>query len=103
MPGRLLACGIEHSTISARPAWPVPSPDADFVPVGPWNTDGLIVVNPLLSEARSHYIQALVAAEHPVVLVTTWGNGPLVAVDGVPAKCKYPLFCRKSSMAVFHR
>src|SRR5215213_12031621 len=52
----LLACGMEHSTIAARPAWPVVAPDADFVPVGPWNTDGLIVVNPLLSEIRAAYM-----------------------------------------------
>src|SRR5687767_4548406 len=38
----LLACGMEHSTISACPAWPVLMPEVDFVPVGPWNTDGLI-------------------------------------------------------------
>src|SRR5262245_30302394 len=55
----LLACGMEHSTISARPAWPTFTPEADFVPVGPWNTDGLIVVNPLLSEARADYIKNL--------------------------------------------
>ncbi len=46
----LVACGISAPTspTATRPAWPVPSPDTSFVPVGPWNTDGLIVVHPLL-------------------------------------------------------
>src|SRR6185503_2371312 len=65
----LLACGMEHSTISARPAWPIWTPDTDFVPVGPWNTDGLIVVNPLLSDTRSRYIHDLIAAGHPMVFI----------------------------------
>lgn len=52
----LLACGMDSSSYTAaRPAWPVPSPEVDYVPVGPWNTDGLIVVNPLFSESRSIY------------------------------------------------
>src|SRR5687768_15841229 len=57
----LLACGMESSSTSVRPAWPVPSADADFVPVGPWNTDGLIVISPLLPPDRSHYIQELIS------------------------------------------
>jgi DNA-binding LacI/PurR family transcriptional regulator len=77
----LLACGMEHSTISARPAWPVPTPEVDFVPVGPWNTAGLIVVNPLLSETRANYIKNLSAAGHPLVFVTSGGDGPTVTVD----------------------
>jgi signal transduction histidine kinase/DNA-binding LacI/PurR family transcriptional regulator/DNA-binding response OmpR family regulator len=77
----LLACGISYSVFSARPAWPVPSPGSDFVPVGPWNTDGLIVVTPLLSETRSRYIQSLIAAGHPIVFIATGERGLTVAVD----------------------
>jgi DNA-binding LacI/PurR family transcriptional regulator len=77
----LLACGMEHSTISARPAWPVAAPEADFVPVGPWNTAGLIVVNPLLSAARADYINNLHATGHPLVFVARGGHGPTVTVD----------------------
>ncbi len=47
----LLAGGMDSSPYtSARPAWPIPSADVDYVPVGPWNTDGLIVFTPLFSE-----------------------------------------------------
>jgi signal transduction histidine kinase/DNA-binding LacI/PurR family transcriptional regulator/AraC-like DNA-binding protein len=77
----LLACGMEHSTIAARPAWPAATPETDFVPVGPWNTDGLIVVNPLLSEARGEYIRQLGASGHPVVFIANGGAGPTVTVD----------------------
>ncbi len=77
----LLACGMEHSTISARPAWPICMPEVDFVPVGPWNTDGLIVVNPLLSKARAEYIQNLRTTGHPVVFIASGGSGPTVTVD----------------------
>ena len=52
----LFACGMGPSanpTDPLRPAWPVPSADVDFVPVGPWNTDGLIAINPLQSPDRS--------------------------------------------------
>src|SRR4029079_15444484 len=77
----LLACGMEHSTISARPAWPVLTPEVDFVPVGPWNTDGLIVVNPLLSETRSDYMKNLSMAGHPVVFIASGGSGPTITVD----------------------
>ena len=39
----MLAWGLGRVTdvIGLHPAWPVASPDADFVPVGPWNTEGL--------------------------------------------------------------
>jgi signal transduction histidine kinase/DNA-binding LacI/PurR family transcriptional regulator/AraC-like DNA-binding protein len=77
----LLACGMEHSTISARPAWPTFMPEVDFVPVGQWNTDGLIVVNPLLSEARADYIKNLNMTGHPVVFIASGGSGPTVTVD----------------------
>src|SRR5688572_7984082 len=64
----LLACGMNRSSYtSAHPAWPVPSPEVDYVPVGPWNADGLIVINPLFSEARSQYVQDLITAGYPVV------------------------------------
>src|SRR5258706_598846 len=77
----LLACGMENSSIAARPAWPVPSPDVDFVPVGPWNTDGLIVVPPLFSRARSQNIQELISSGHLVVFTGIGEAGPTIAID----------------------
>ncbi len=80
----LLAGGMDSLSYTvAHPAWPVPSPEVDFIPVGPWNTDGLIVVNPLFSEARSHYLREIIDAGHPVVFAATGETGPTVAIDNV--------------------
>ena len=59
----LLACGVGHASgqIRLQPAWPLISFENDFVPVGPWNTDGLIAINPLLTTERSQYIQQVIA------------------------------------------
>jgi signal transduction histidine kinase/DNA-binding LacI/PurR family transcriptional regulator/AraC-like DNA-binding protein len=80
----LLGCGMGSSASSGdplRPAWPVPSPDTDFVPIGPWNTDGLVAVIPLHSSARSHYLQEVMAAGHPVVFVGSGEAGPAIKAD----------------------
>lgn len=78
-----LACGIGLviGPGGVHPAWPIPSPDTDFIPVGPWNTDGLIVVTPFLSEARKHYIQQLVSDGHPVVFIGSAEDGSAVIAD----------------------
>jgi len=81
----LLACGVSYMTRDGmapiRPAWPVQASDTDFVPVGPWNTDGLLVVLPLLSEARSQYVEQLIANHYPVVFVGIGEEGPTVVAD----------------------
>lgn len=80
----LLACGMGSSASVVdpmRPAWPVLSPDSDFVPVGPWNTDGTIVINPLHIQSRSNDVQAMLRAGHPVVYVAAGESGPTVEAD----------------------
>src|SRR5512143_1195698 len=80
----LFACGMGPSanpTDPLRPAWPVPLPDADFVPVGPWNTAGVIAINPLQSLDRSRYIQDLIASGHPVIFVGSGEQGPTIVAD----------------------
>lgn len=80
----LLGCGIGSSATSAdplRPAWPIPSPETDFVPVGPWNTDGLIAITPLYTPDRSRDVQAMIAAGHPVLFVGSGERGPTLAAD----------------------
>ncbi len=80
----LLAGGIGLAASSDdpfRPAGPEPALDADFVPIGPWNTDGLIVVNPLHSPARSRYIHDLIAAGHPVLFAGSGEGGPEIIAD----------------------
>lgn len=80
----LLGCGMGPSaspTDPLRPAWPVTTPDQDFVPVGPWNTDGLIIALPLHSPARSQYIQELIASGHPVLFVGSGEPGPTIVAN----------------------
>lgn len=80
----LLGCGIGLSASPAdpvRPAWPVPLPEADFVPIGPWNTDGLIIANPLRSKVKSAYVQELIAQGHPILFVGSGEEGATIVVD----------------------
>ncbi|MCA9910047.1 MAG: ATPase, partial [Anaerolineae bacterium] len=80
----LLGCGMGPSaspTDPYRPVWPFISPDQEFVPIGPWNTDGLIIAVPLHSQARSEYVQGLIAAGHPILFVGSGETGPTIAVN----------------------
>lgn len=84
----LTACGVGEAALNfkdqappVRPAWPALLPGVDFVPVGPWNTDGLIVVTPLLSEDRSRYMKELIAGGHPTVFINGWEKGSAVMAD----------------------
>ncbi len=77
----LLSCGMEHYLAKDRPGWPTTEPDVDFLPVGPWNCDGLILLNPLMSEPRARYIRELTAQGTPVVHVAAGEAGPTIAVD----------------------
>ncbi len=78
------ACGMGASASPEdpiRPAWPIPAPDVDSIPISPLNTDGLIVFNPLHSAARSQYIQDLIRAGHPVLFVGSGEPGPTLVAD----------------------
>ncbi len=79
----LIACGVAADfATSIRAAWPTLSPETDFLPVGAWNTDGLIVIAPLESDsAQSKTIHELQAVGHPLVFVETSDMGPAVCVD----------------------
>lgn len=80
----LLGCGLGVSATTSdplRPAWPIPAPGVDFVPIGPWNTDGLIAVTPLHLPALSRDIQAMIADGHPVQFVGSGERGPTIAAD----------------------
>jgi signal transduction histidine kinase/DNA-binding LacI/PurR family transcriptional regulator/CheY-like chemotaxis protein len=64
-----------------RTAWPVPAPETDFVPVGPWNTDGLIIVPDDLSASQAAYVRDIEALGVPVVFTMVEAKGQLVLVD----------------------
>jgi DNA-binding LacI/PurR family transcriptional regulator len=79
----LLGCGFSFTGNSPqrRSFWPVSGPSMDFVPVGPWNTDGLIIVPDELTESQLQYVRDLRATGFPVIFTTPEGPGPLVKVD----------------------
>src|SRR5690349_11991645 len=54
---------------NSYPGWPEVASDSDFVPVGPWNTDGLIVFAPLRHAARSGYLRKLREQGFPVLYI----------------------------------
>jgi diguanylate cyclase (GGDEF)-like protein len=61
--------------------WPDVSPETDFVPVGPWNTSGLIVFAPLGNEKQSQYLQGLIAQGFPVLFIASGEQGATIAVN----------------------
>lgn len=80
----LFGCGIGPSASPSdpyRPAWPVPSEEQDFVPIGPWNTHGLIVAAPLHSPARAEYLQQVRAAGFPVLFIGSGEPGPTIMTN----------------------
>lgn len=79
----LIGCGISlpGSSRASRTVWPVPGPGMDFVPVGPWNTDGLIIIPDDFSDDQFEYVQDLIRSGFPIILTTAERPGPLVAVD----------------------
>ena len=79
----LLGCGfsVTGKSPQVHSFWPVPGPGIDFVPVGPWNTDGLIIVPDELTTKQEHYIRDLLDSGFPLVLTAPEGPGPLVKVD----------------------
>lgn len=77
----LLGCGLGPSaspTDPLRPAWPMISTENDYVPIGPENTDGLIIANPLHANERSEYVKKLMAAGHPVLFIGSGEEGPAI-------------------------
>jgi signal transduction histidine kinase/CheY-like chemotaxis protein len=79
----LLGCGfsVTGKSPQQRSFWPVPGPGMDFVPVGPWNTDGLIIVPDELTDSQLQYVRDLLASGFPIIFTTPEGPGPLVKVD----------------------
>jgi diguanylate cyclase (GGDEF)-like protein len=79
----LVACGILQGTSVSRfrLAWPILQDHVDFVPVGPWNTDGLLVFSPLRTEERIRYIRGLQEKQFPVLFIGSGTGSPTIMVD----------------------
>ncbi|MBN1439115.1 MAG: GGDEF domain-containing protein [Anaerolineales bacterium] len=79
----MVACGVSRTPgmRSLHTAWPVVSPDCDYVPLGHWNTDGLIVAAPLRSEERSRYLRSVIEQSFPVVCIGSGEGTPAIVMD----------------------
>ncbi len=79
----MVACGVSRTPgmRSLHTAWPVSAPDCDYLPVGEWNTDGLIVAAPLRSEERSQYVRRIIEEGFPVVFIGSGEGGPSIVMD----------------------
>jgi diguanylate cyclase (GGDEF)-like protein len=83
----LLSCGIDdqiEDPVRVRPGWPTAGDGDHFVPVGPWNTDGLVFISPLRTAARREYALDLMASGFPVVFVGGGDGHPAVIPDATP-------------------
>jgi diguanylate cyclase (GGDEF)-like protein len=79
----MVACGVarRQGLSIQKPAWPMVNPETDFVPIGPWNTDGLIITVPLLTKMKMQYARQLVDAGFPVLFVGGDTGPPAILVD----------------------
>ncbi len=79
----LVACGMQHGTgpNRFRPAWPESEEGVDFLPVGPWNTDGLLIFSPLRTESRIQYVNQLIKKEFPILFIGSGTGVPMITVD----------------------
>lgn len=79
----LVACGVASDfSPGVKAAWPIESENVDFLPVGPWNTDGLIVIAPLQAgREQLQFIEQMQAAGHPMVFAETSEIGPAVCLN----------------------
>lgn len=77
----LTAIAVGPTPRHASPAWPCLGANRVFAPVGPWNTDGLIVINPLPAEETVEDVRRFQESGHPVVYLSSGPHGPIVIPD----------------------
>ncbi len=78
----LIGCGYVSPTYpdSSQAALPFLLPNTEFIPVGPWNTDGLVAIGPFLPNIPD-YFQKLIDEDFPVIFAGDREHGPCVKVD----------------------
>ena len=79
----LFSCGIGSSGTgyAFRNAWPLADATSNFVPVGPWNTDALLVVQPVIGGGQQAYLDELSQAGFPVIFIGPRSTGRAVMAD----------------------
>lgn len=79
----LFGCSVGDIYINTlgRTAWPLESPNNDYLPIGPWNCDGLIVVPPFANREGKSYFRGLCDSGYPIIFAGSAIQGPSVVVD----------------------
>jgi len=77
----LMSFGVSSTQWHAAPAWPTVGPNRTFSPVGPWNTDGLIVINPLPAEDTLADVRRFQRDGHPLVFLSRGPDQPMIVPD----------------------
>jgi diguanylate cyclase (GGDEF)-like protein len=80
----LVACGVSRGMDTSRgwyPAWPIEFSTSNFVPVGHWNTDGLLLFAPLLFQEEIQYIKEVREKGFPVFFIGSGFGTPMINVD----------------------
>lgn len=78
----MIGCGVSSPVSEVdRPALPFACDAADFIPIGPWNTDGLILLPPTVIEQGAPYFQGLIDGGFPFVYGGNNESGPAVTID----------------------
>lgn len=79
----LLACSasMTGTFFTGRNAWPFVHEQVDFLPTGPWNCDGLIIIPPMPEKSCEEYAVELAASGFPVVFAGVAGFTPCVGID----------------------
>jgi signal transduction histidine kinase/DNA-binding LacI/PurR family transcriptional regulator/ActR/RegA family two-component response regulator len=77
----LMSFAVSSSQWHAAPAWPTVGTNRTFAPVGPWNTDGLIVINPLPAEETVDDVRRFQQDGHPLVFLSRGLDEPMIVPD----------------------
>jgi signal transduction histidine kinase/DNA-binding LacI/PurR family transcriptional regulator/DNA-binding response OmpR family regulator len=78
----MIGCAVNSPFYSHESqVMPLSLPGTDFIPVGPWNTDGIVVIGPLFNEPADRYFQDLIDAGFPIVYAGDRETSPSVVVD----------------------
>jgi diguanylate cyclase (GGDEF)-like protein len=77
----LVGCGVNRGIGTGPQMPPYPPENFDFLPIGPWNTDGVLVFTPLFFQKQAREIQELQKKGFPIVFIGSGAGTPVINID----------------------